>query len=116
MARVFKLMRNGCVGPDASKGDVFLAHSRIEVLEEEEAEKFLDRLRVFDPHEKIPLPGGTKRTPMKHAEPAERKWDFREGDKGFSPQEAVAEATRCLRCYRVVTYAYRTGSIPDTIS
>ncbi|MGO9016423.1 MAG: hypothetical protein ACLQF0_15740 [Dissulfurispiraceae bacterium] len=30
----------------------------------------------------------------------------REVDEGFTSEEAVAEAGRCLRCYRVLMYAY----------
>lgn len=51
------------------------------------------------------IPGGTKRVPVKHEPPLERKKDFREADKGYTAEEAIAEASRCLRCYRVVTYA-----------
>jgi len=98
----------------ALKIDRFLKEGRIEVFEEEKDEKFLDGLRVFDPYEKIPLPGGTIRMPIKHEPPSERKKDFREVDRGFTHREAVAEATRCLRCYRVVTYAYKEEATADS--
>lgn len=88
------------------KIDKYLTEGTLEVFEEETDEKFLDRLRVFDPSEKVSVPGDTKRMPIKHESPQERKMDFREVDHGFTVQEAMAEANRCLRCYRVVTYAY----------
>ncbi|MBZ0155489.1 MAG: FAD-dependent oxidoreductase [Alphaproteobacteria bacterium] len=91
------------------KIDRFLTEGRVEVFEEESDEKMLDALGVFSPSEEVNLPGGVKRMPVKHELPLERKGDFREVDKGFTPQEAVAEAGRCLRCYRVVTYAYAEG-------
>jgi formate dehydrogenase beta subunit len=34
-----------------------------------------------------------------------RKSTFDEVEQRFSPQEAVAEAERCLRCYQVATIA-----------
>ena len=37
--------------------------------------------------------------------PETRKASFEEVEQCFSPAEAVAEAERCLRCYRVVTIA-----------
>lgn len=85
----------------------FIAEGKLEVFEEEEDEAFLNTLKVFDSSEKVNLPGGTKRMPIKHEQPLERKMDFREVDKGYTAEEAMSEASRCLRCYRVVTYAYR---------
>lgn len=52
------------------------------------------------------IPGGTHREPIKHEPPFERRVDNREVDRGFTHEEAVGEASRCLRCYRIVTYAY----------
>ena len=91
----------------ALKIDMFLSEGKIEVFEEEHDEKLIGQLKPFDPSEVVPVPGGTKRIPIRHEPPLERKRDFREVDKGYTPQEAIAEASRCLRCYRVVTYAYR---------
>ncbi|MEW6115726.1 MAG: FAD-dependent oxidoreductase [Nitrospirota bacterium] len=89
----------------ALKIDMFLKEGKIVPLDEENDEAFLNQLKVFDPSEKVNIPGGVKRIPIKHEPPVERKKDFREVDKGFTVQEAMAEAERCLRCYRVVTYA-----------
>ncbi|MFZ5996340.1 MAG: FAD-dependent oxidoreductase [Nitrospirota bacterium] len=89
----------------ALKIAAFLKEGKIDVFDEERDEAFLNTLQVFDPSEHITVPGGQKRVPIKHEPSTERKKDFREVDKGFTPQEAMAEAERCLRCYRVVTYA-----------
>ena len=53
------------------------------------------------------MPAGLTRVAVKHEPVMERKTDFREVDRGFTAEEAIAEANRCHRCYRVVTYAYR---------
>lgn len=89
----------------ALKIDAFLCQGKMEVFDEERDEVFLNQLGVFDPAEEVNIPGGIKRVPVKHEPPAERKKDFRETDKGFTAREAMDEADRCLRCYRVVTYA-----------
>ena len=77
-----------------------------ELLDEQSDETFIGKLDPFDPQEEIGMPGGTHKEPIKHEAPFERRVDNREVDKGFLPEEAVGEASRCLRCYRVVTYAY----------
>ncbi|MGE5893382.1 MAG: FAD-dependent oxidoreductase [bacterium] len=90
----------------ALKIDGFLTTGKLEPFEEENNERLLNKLAVFDPKEDLGIPGGVKRMPVKHEPPLERRKDFREVDIGFTRQEAVAEASRCLRCYRVVTHAY----------
>jgi len=47
-----------------------------------------------------PSPGGPRveRCQMPQTRPAERLGDFREIDRGFTPEEAIAEAKRCLAC------------------
>lgn len=91
----------------AFKIDALLRGESVAPLEEELDEAFLTPLRVYTPSEQVGIPGGLPRMPIPHEPPPERKRDFREADKGFSAAEAMAEAQRCLRCYRVVTYAYK---------
>lgn len=90
----------------ALKMDNYLREGKLEVFDEQENEKFLGQLKVFDPKEEMHCPVKTPRMKIRHEPPLDRKADFREAEKGFTKKEAVAEATRCLRCYRVVTYAY----------
>jgi formate dehydrogenase (NADP+) beta subunit len=85
--------------------DKYLIDGSLAPLGEVMDEKFLEQLKLYDSSEVIALPAGTGRIPVSHEPSAERKRDFREVDKGFTPDEAVAEASRCLRCYRVVMYA-----------
>jgi len=86
--------------------DRYLTDGSLAPLGEVTDEKFLEQLKLYDASEAIALPAGTGRIPVRHEPAAERKKDFREVDKGFTPDEAVTEASRCLRCYRVVMYAY----------
>jgi formate dehydrogenase beta subunit len=87
--------------------DRYLAEGSTAPLDEIADERFLGQLSVYDPAERIAHPGGTVRTPFQHEPPLERKHDFREVDHGYNASEAMAEAGRCLRCYRIVTYAFR---------
>lgn len=84
--------------------DKYLTDGSLAPLAEVTDEKFLDQLKVYDPSEAIALPAGTGRIPVRHEPPQKRKKDFCEVDEGFTAEEAVAEASRCLRCYRVVMY------------
>ncbi|MGC2061457.1 MAG: FAD-dependent oxidoreductase [Thermodesulfovibrionales bacterium] len=96
----------------AMKIDHYLTHGDVPVFDEQKDERFLAKLNVFDPHETIAIPGGLKRMPVRHEPPLERCRDFREVDHGYTDGEAVAEAKRCLRCYRVVLYACRKDASP----
>jgi formate dehydrogenase beta subunit len=93
----------------AFKIEKYLKEGTLEPFGEEKDEKFLNKLDVYDPSEDLQIPGGVKRIPIKHEPPLERRVDMREVDKGFTIQEAITEASRCLRCYRVVTYGYKKG-------
>jgi formate dehydrogenase beta subunit len=85
----------------------FLTTGRSDVFEEQLDEKFIGQLKPFDPKEKTEIPGGVPRMPIRHENAELRKHDLREVDRGFSPEEARREASRCLRCYRLVVAAYR---------
>ena len=60
-------------------------------------------IRVYDPQEEVRVPEKQERIPLTKLTPEERNRNFMEVEQGYSPVEAVAEAERCLRCYRVVT-------------
>lgn len=96
----------------AMKIDHYLTHGEVPVFDEQKDERLLAKLKVFDPREAIDIPGGLKRMPIRHEPPLERCRDFREVDHGYTEEEAVGEAKRCLRCYRVVLYACRRDAAP----
>jgi NADPH-dependent glutamate synthase beta subunit-like oxidoreductase len=60
-------------------------------------------IRVYDPQEAVKVPEPLERVPLNKTAPEERNRNFEEVEQGYSSAEAVAEAERCLRCYRVVT-------------
>ena len=92
--------------------DRLLTDGDIRTLEEVKDEKFLTQFKIYDPSEAIALPAGTGRIAVRHEPPLERKNDFREVDKGYTAEEAVTEASRCLRCYRLVMYACSENGLP----
>ncbi|MEI8218028.1 MAG: hypothetical protein WCG51_03155, partial [Elusimicrobiota bacterium] len=43
-------------------------------------------------------PSSDKRMPMGERHPAERAKDFNEVGRGYTPEQAIQEARRCLQC------------------
>jgi NADPH-dependent glutamate synthase beta subunit-like oxidoreductase len=60
-------------------------------------------IKLYDPKEVIKVQELKDRLVVGKLAPEQRKASFAEVENGFSSPEAVAEAERCLRCYRVVT-------------
>lgn len=69
-----------------------------------------DSVKVFDPKENPGMLGGRGRHHLAMLPPEMRKLSFAEVEKGFSLQEAIAEADRCLRCYRIALVAVEAAS------
>lgn len=90
----------------AMKIDDFLKEGKAKLLKEELDVNLVDKLKPFDPKEKMKIPGGVKRVQIKHDHAQDRIKSFDEYTKGFTTEEAIKESSRCLRCYRIVTYAY----------
>ncbi|MCG6894040.1 MAG: FAD-dependent oxidoreductase [Desulfobacteraceae bacterium] len=68
-------------------------------------DKLFDAVKLYDADEDIGIPGGGPRKHLKMLPPDSRKYTFDEVEAGFPVADAVAEARRCLRCYRVATLA-----------
>lgn len=62
-------------------------------------------VKIYDPKEVVKVTEVRDRKDGPKLNPETRKASFEEVEQCFSPAEAVAEAERCLRCYRVVTIA-----------
>ena len=75
----------------------------LDYTEEDYFDRFLQKVKVYDPAEDIGFLGGRPRKQLEMLDPETRKWNNDEVEQGFSLLDAVAEADRCLRCYRVVT-------------
>lgn len=68
-------------------------------------DKLYQTVKVFDPLENSGFLGGRDRKHLEMLPPDTRKYTFDEVEEGYTPQEAMAEADRCLRCYRVAMVA-----------
>ena len=76
------------------------------ILDDEEAlEDVVNRLGVFDDDEKLPLLGGLHREHQPKIDGAERATNYDEIELAMPESQAVVEADRCLRCYRVAMVA-----------
>jgi formate dehydrogenase beta subunit len=85
----------------------YVQSGEITLLDDEIMEDHLRKLKVYDKKEKIQgwLPG----LPRQHSEvltPDERKDNNREVKYGFTQEEALAEAERCMRCYYIAMVAH----------
>jgi len=63
--------------------------------------KFFGDVKVYDKNENVGLLGDSARHLLRPMAPEVRKWTFDEVEEGFRTDEAIAEASRCLRCYRI---------------
>ncbi|MDY6863582.1 MAG: FAD-dependent oxidoreductase [Thermodesulfobacteriota bacterium] len=94
---------NACAGGKnaAMNIDCFINGKEFETSKDDYFDKFFEEVKVFDPTEKIGFLGGRKRLHLEMLPPLERKQTFDEVEKGYDHLEAMSEADRCLRCYRV---------------
>jgi NADPH-dependent glutamate synthase beta subunit-like oxidoreductase len=74
--------------------------------EEDYFDQLFQSIKVYDPNEEVKQKVDTaERKRLTKLSPESRISSFDEVEQGFSSPAAVAEAERCLRCYRVVTVA-----------
>lgn len=85
----------------AEKIDLFLRGGKLEASEEEGFRALFAAIGVYDPDERIGAIGGLKTPAPSMLDPEERKRTFEEVERGLRIDEAVVEAARCLRCYRI---------------
>ena len=62
-------------------------------------------VKIYDPDEKVGIISERKRKHLDMLPADTRKLTFDEVEEGFPTAEAIAEADRCLRCYRVAMIA-----------
>jgi len=77
----------------------------VEPDEDDYFDQLFKSIRLYDPNEEIKKVEPSERRHLTSLPPESRISGFEEVEKGFSSPDAVAEAERCLRCYRVVTVA-----------
>jgi len=85
--------------------DRFLREERTEPLEEWVMNEYVAQLKPYDPAEDVGVPATTEPAHIHHVPVEERIRDFREAEIGFTHEEAIADASRCLRCYRLLLVA-----------
>jgi formate dehydrogenase beta subunit len=85
--------------------DRFLREERTEPLEEWVMNEYVAQLKPYDPKEDVGVPATTEPAHIHHVPVAERMGDMREVEIGFTHEEAIADASRCLRCYRLLVVA-----------
>jgi NADPH-dependent glutamate synthase beta subunit-like oxidoreductase len=84
--------------------DCFIRHLPVEPDTEDYFDRLFRSVKVYDPNEKVKQrvePASRKK--VSNLSPESRIDNFDEVEMGFTSPDAVAEAERCLRCYRVVT-------------
>ena len=77
----------------------------VQATDTQKLEKLISTIGVFNKNEKWAYHGGSKKMRLQAMDPEERIKSFVEVEKGACEAEAVAEASRCLRCYRVAMAA-----------
>ncbi len=84
----------------------YVQTGEITLTDEEIMEDHLRKLRVYDKNEKVTgwLPGLPRQVSEK-LEVDERKDNNREVNLGFTQEEAISEAERCMRCYYIAMVA-----------
>jgi formate dehydrogenase beta subunit len=85
--------------------DRFLREERTEPLEEWVMNEYVTQLNPYDPDEDVGVPATTEPAHIHHVPVEERVEDFREAEIGLTHEEAIADAQRCLRCYRLLLVA-----------
>jgi len=84
--------------------DRFIHHFPVEPDTEDYFDSLFRSVKVYDPNEKVKQRvEPTSRKKLSNLSPESRIDNFDEVEMGFTSPDAVAEAERCLRCYRVVT-------------
>jgi formate dehydrogenase beta subunit len=68
-------------------------------------EDILNQLGVFDDKEQVGILGGLHREHQPKVAGAERAQNYEEIELAMPESQAVREAERCLRCYRVAMVA-----------
>jgi NADPH-dependent glutamate synthase beta subunit-like oxidoreductase len=78
----------------------------VEPGEDDYFDQLFQSLKLYDPNEEVKQKvDKADRKQLTKLPPEARISGFDEVEQGFSSPDAVAEAERCLRCYRVVTVA-----------
>jgi formate dehydrogenase beta subunit len=80
----------------------YIYDGKVSLTDEEIMEDHLNKLKVYDKNEKVTgwMPGIARQVSEK-LEVDERRDNNREVNLGFTGEQAIAEAERCMRCYYI---------------
>jgi formate dehydrogenase beta subunit len=79
----------------------YLMEGKVYLDEEDAMEDIINNLRIFDDKENVGICGGLHREHQPKIDGAERAKHYEEIELAMPESQAVREADRCLRCYRV---------------
>jgi formate dehydrogenase beta subunit len=85
----------------AWKIDQYLRGEKVAASEREHFESLFAGIKVYNSDENVGLVGGEHRAHLRMLDPEKRKWIFDEVEEGYRTDEAIREAMRCLRCWRI---------------
>jgi formate dehydrogenase (NADP+) beta subunit len=85
----------------AWKIDQYLRGEAVAPRTEERFNQFFSTVKVYQKDENLGITGGDKRLHLRMLDPETRKWIFDEAEEGYKVNEAMKEARRCLRCFRI---------------
>jgi formate dehydrogenase beta subunit len=83
----------------------YLTEGRVYLNEEDAMEDIINNLGAFDKNENVGIIGGLHREHQPKIHGAERTKNYEEIELAMPESQAVREAERCLRCYRVAMLA-----------
>jgi formate dehydrogenase beta subunit len=81
--------------------DQYLSNRPVTLSVPEKMNNLFKQLGVYKMDENTGMPGGWERKPMPTISLDERITSFAEVETGYSNEQALEEASRCLRCYQI---------------
>jgi len=81
--------------------DQYLSNKPVDISISEKLDKVFKKLGVFKKDESVEVVPGLDRVPMPTIPMDERLVSFAEVEVGYNLQQAIEEASRCMRCYQI---------------
>lgn len=85
--------------------DRFVTDGDTKPLDEWVINKYIESMKPYSAKEDVAMVKSTEPAKIHHMPVAERVKTMEEVESGFTHEEAIAEASRCLRCYRLLVAA-----------
>jgi formate dehydrogenase beta subunit len=81
--------------------DQYLSGSQVALSVDQKLDKVIKKLGAYNKEEKVGKKAGWERVPMPTIEMDRRVGSFDEVETGYTLQQAIEEASRCMRCYQI---------------